>query len=229
MSAMVRAASVALALIAGACAGAAQPAPTVAPTPTAVASPTAASSASTGGPWTFSVDASSKTTIRVREVLAETRAPGDAVLTVTGMKGSFTLNTDGTFSASSKITADLATISSDSGIRDRFVRDTTLDVRRFPTAEFVPARAMGLALPLPASGDLTFRIEGKMTVHGTTKDVTFAVKAARTGTRLTATATAEPAWTFADFGLSIPRVSSVLSVEDEIRLEIALVATETRG
>lgn len=224
MSAMVRAASVALALIAAACGSSAQPAPSATPTP--AASPTVAASPSTGGPWTFSVDASSKTTIRVREVLASTRAPGDAVLTVTGMRGSFTLNTDGTFSPTSKLTADLATVSSDSGLRDRYVRDTTLDVRRFPTAEFVPARTTGLTLPLAASGDLAFRIEGKMTVHGTAKDVTFAVKATRSGTRLVAAATADPAWTFADFGLAIPRVSSVLSVEDEIRLEIALVATE---
>ena len=86
---------------------------------------------------------------------------------------------------------------------------------------------IGLTLPLPVSGDLTFTLAGKLTVHGVTKDVTFAVVAKRDGARLTATATADPAWTFADFGMTVPRVASVLSIEDSIRVEITLVAIET--
>jgi hypothetical protein len=31
----------------------------------------------------------------------------------------------------------------------------------------------------------------------------------------------------ADFGMTVPRVASVLSFDDDIRVEIALVATET--
>jgi polyisoprenoid-binding protein YceI len=74
---------------------------------------------------------------------------------------------------------------------------------------------------------MKFTLAGKMTVHGVTKDVTFAVTAKRDGARLTATATADPAWKFADFGMTVPRVASVLSIEDDIRVEISLVATET--
>ena len=193
--------------------------------PTPSAPPTGTVSAN--GPWTFTVDQSSKTTVRVREVLAQIRAPGDAVLTATGMKGAFTLNVDGSFATGSKITADLTTLRSDQSQRDGFIKDNTLETRRFPTAEFVPERLSGATLPLPASGDLALTIAGKMTVHGKTKDVTFAVTAKRDGPKLTATATAAPAWKFADFGMTVPRVASVLSIEDDIRVEIALVATET--
>ena len=228
---MVRAASFVVAFVLAACGGAAQ----IAPTPTTaltLATPTPtgkpASSASATGPWAFSVDASSKTTVRVREVLAQIRAPGDAVLTATGMKGSFALAADGSFAPSSKITADLTTLRSDQSQRDGFIKDNTLETRRFPTAEFVPTKTSGLALPL-AMGDSTFTLTGNMTIHGTTKEVTFDVKATRSGTRLTATATANPDWKFSDFGMSVPRAASVLSVEDHIRVEIALVATETRG
>jgi polyisoprenoid-binding protein YceI len=65
-----------------------------------------------------------------------------------------------------------------------------------------------------------------MTIHGTTKDVTFDVSAKRDGANLTATATANPAWKFADFGMRAPSVPfRVVSVVDEIRLAIEIVAT----
>lgn len=69
-------------------------------------------------------------------------------------------------------------------------------------------------------------LAGKVTAHGVAKEVTFAVSAKRDGTRLTATATNDPAWKFADFGMTVPRVASVLSIEDDIRIEVSLVATE---
>jgi polyisoprenoid-binding protein YceI len=225
---MVRAASVLLLLALSACGGAGAPAPSAASPVAATPTATPAGTASAAGPWTFSVDASSKTTVRVREVLAQVRAPGDAVLTATGMQGSFTLSGDGSFTSSSKITADLTTLKSDQTRRDDFIKENTLETRRFPTAEFVPTRAIGLSLPLPANGDLKFTLAGRMTVHGVTKDVTFAVSAKRDGAQLTATATAEPAWKFADFGMTVPRVAAVLSIEDDIRVEIALAATEGR-
>ena len=222
---MERAASVLIALALCACSLAAPTQPSAAVVTTTSATPAGTVSAS--GPWTFTVDSSSTTTVRVREVLAQIRAPGDAVLTAKGMKGSFTLNGDGTFAAGSKITTDLTTLRSDQGQRDSFIKDNTLETRRFPTAEFVPEKLTGATLPLPLSGDMKLTVAGKMTVHGKTKDVTFAVTAKRDGAKLTATARAEPSWKFADFGMSVPRVASVLSIEDDIRVEIALVAVET--
>ena len=219
---MGRAASFVLLVAFAACGGGA-----ASPTPasTGTAPPNATVSAS--GPWTFTVDSSSKATVRVREVLAQIRAPGDAVLAASGVKGTVTLNADGSFAPTSKITLDLSALRSDSNQRDGYVKDNVLEIRRFPTAELVPTKATGLALPLPLSGDIAFTLAGKMTVHGVTKDVTFAVKASRDGTKLTATATADPAWKFGDFGMTIPRVASVLSIEDDIRIEVALVANES--
>jgi len=221
---MVRAASALLVLALISC-GANTPAANTSASGASSHSP--AGTVSVAGPWTFTIDASSTTTVRVREILAQVRAPGDAVLTATGVKGSFTLNTDGSFTPASKITADLGSLRSDQSQRDGFIKDNTLETRRFPTAEFAPSKVTGLTLPLPVSGDLKFTISGKMTVHGVTKDVTFSVVAKRDGARLTATATADPAWTFGDFGMTVPRVASVLSIEDSIRVEITLVAIET--
>ena len=226
MSVTGRAASALVLLAAASCGGAA-----AAPSPTAIAaatpSPTVAATVSAAGPWTFTVDPSSKVTVRVREVLARVQLPGDAVLTATGVRGSFTLNADGTFAPSSKITADLTTLRSDQSQRDEFIKDNTVQTRRFPTAEFVPTKTSGLPLPLSLSGDLAFAMTGNMTVHGITKEVTFEVKATRSGAKLSATATAAPTWKFGDFGMTIPRVATVLSIQDEIRVDVTLVATET--
>jgi polyisoprenoid-binding protein YceI len=221
----VRSIAIAVALLA-ACGGAAAPEPTIAQS-TATATTTPAATVSSAGPWTFTVDSSSKATVRVREVLAQIRAPGDAVLSTSAVTGSFTLNADGTFAPTSKITVDLTTLRSDQSQRDQYIKDSTLQTRRFPTAEFVPTKATGAPLPLPANADMKFTLFGDITIHGVTKSVTFAITAARVGSKLTVTATAEPAWKFADFGMTVPRVASVLSIEDDIRLEVALVATET--
>ena len=55
------------------------------------------------------------------------------------------------------------------------------------TARARSLRVSGLALPLPLSGDFAFKLTGRMTVHGTEKEVSFDVKATRAGERLAAT------------------------------------------
>lgn len=210
-----------LSLFAVACGTAAAPAPatTVPATPTPTTTPTAS-----GSVWT--VGSASKATVSVREQLVGRDAPNDAVLVATGGTGSFELNADGTFTPASKITFDLTTLTSDSGNRDNFVKGTTINTRQFPNGELVPAKATGLALPLPASGTFTFTLTGKMTIRGVTKDVTFDVQAKRDGADLRVTATAVPSWKFGDFGMSVPVLPlRVVSVVDELRIVVDLVAT----
>ncbi len=220
------------ALVAFACGSpAAAPVSTTAvPTPTTA--PAIATIAATPTPepgaLTFQVQTGSKATVRVREQLASVPAPGDAVLETTEVKGSFGLRADGAFTADSKITVGLQALRSDSNQRDNFIKNDTLDTRRFPTADFVPTRTVGLPLPLPASGEWTFQVVGRMTIKGVEKEVTWDVKAKRDGTGVTASAKNTPAWKFADFGMQVPRVASVLSIVDEIRLELELVAREGR-
>lgn len=209
---------------------AAAPAPTPAPTPTiAPATATvAATPTAEPGALSFQVQTASKVTVRVREQLASIPAPSDAVLETTDLKGSFGLRPDGSFTADSKITAGLQALKSNSNQRDTFIKNDTLDTRRFPTADFVPTRTVGLPVPLPASGEWTFQLIGKLTIKGVEKEVTWDVKAKREGNGLTGLAKNAPAWKFGDFGIQVPRVSSVLSIVDEIRLELELVAREAR-
>ena len=217
---------IAVGMLAAACGGSATTSDASA-TPTASAiTTTATATAATASSAAWTVTDKSKATIRVREQLVGVSLPSDAVLTATGAKGSFTLNSDGTFASGSKITFDLTTLASDERDRDNFIKNDTLQVRQFPTAEFVPTKTNGLTLPLATSGTFTFTLTGNMTIKGKTHEVTFDVTAKREGTDLTATATANPSWKFGDFGMSAPSVPfRVLSVTDEIRAAIDIVAT----
>lgn len=242
---MIRTAAVLLAAIvaAAACGGAAQPAPaptstaapiltsapvpspTPRPTTTASASPSAAATTAAGAA-AFTVATGSKATVRVTEQLADRRDLSDAVLVSEKVSGELTLLPDGTFAPGSRIAVDLTALASDNRQRDNFVKQDTLQTRQFPEATFVPTRTEGLALPLAESGDLAFTLVGRMTVHGVTNEVAFDVKAKRTGADLTATATVTPALRFGTFGMQQPRVFTVLSIKDEIRLEVQLVAKQ---
>jgi polyisoprenoid-binding protein YceI len=221
-----------LGLLVVACGGSAAVS-TATPTATPTASPTATASAAataTTAATAWTVTDKTKATVRVREQLVGVSLPSDAVLTATGAKGAFDLNSDGTFSSGSKITIDMTTLSSDQRDRDNFIKQDTLGVRQFPTAEFVPTKVTGVTLPLPSSGTFTFTLTGNMTIRGATKEVTFDVTAKRDGGDLIATATANPSLKFGDFGMRAPSVPfRVVSVTDEIRLSIDLVATGPRG
>ena len=226
-----------IALIAAACGDAASV--TVAPTaaaPTVTSTPSTATqtaaipsaAAAIGSGWT--VSDKSKATVRVREQLASFNFPSDAVLVATGAKGNFQINDSGTFSPDSKITFDVNSLTSDASQRDGFVKMTVLNSRQFPTATFVPTKVTGLTLPLPASGTFAFTLSGRLTIHGVDKAVTFAVQAKRAGSDLTATATLDPTLKFGDFGMPLPAAPGrVLSVVDEIKLVIDLVATGPGG
>jgi polyisoprenoid-binding protein YceI len=221
-------------LLLSACGGSASLAsasPTATATPaasTATAPTTAAATAGTvsAATSTWTIGSASKAVVSVREQLVGVSLPSDAVLTATGGSGTFGLNADGTFSSNSKITFELATLTSDNRDRDNFVKQDTLNTRQFPKAEFVPTKTSGLALPVASTGTFTFTLTGNLTIHGKTKEVTFNVVAKRSGGDLTATATLAPTVKFGDFGMSAPSVPfRVVSVVDEIRIVVEITAT----
>lgn len=208
--------------VAAACGGADPSWPVTAPAPSA----SLAALAPGPGGIVLTVGAGSKAVVRVREQLVTLVSPSDAVLSADRVSGRVAMRRDGTFIAGSRITVILDDLRSDNAQRDRFIKQETLRTRTNPLAEFVPARATGLSLPLRADGEVAFKLTGAMTINGVTRDVAFDVTAARVGREIVVTAKNPQPWKFADFGLEIPRVLSVLSIVDEIRLEVQLVAMD---
>jgi polyisoprenoid-binding protein YceI len=215
-------AAAALAAAASACGGAD---PTWPVTAAATSAPLSTLAPGPGG-IVLTVMTGSKAVVRVREQLVTLVSPSDAVLTADSVSGRVAMRRDGTFVAGSRITVALDDLRSDSAQRDRYIKQQTLETRTYPLAEFTPSRATGLSLPLRADGEVAFKLTGSMAIHGVTRDVAFDVTAARVGREVVVTARNAAPWRFADFGLEIPRVLTVLSIVDEIRLEVQLVATD---
>lgn len=156
---------------------------------------------------------------RVREQLAGVDFPNDAIGKTNKVEGTIVLDPRGAVvKALSKITVDATSLVSDRDRRDNYIRRNTLAVAQFPTFTFVPTELKGLKYPLPASGNLTFQLVGELTVKDQTRPVTWEVTAKVSQGILTGQALTK--FTFADFALNKPRVASVLSVEDDIKLEL---------
>jgi polyisoprenoid-binding protein YceI len=191
---------------------------------TALASPTARSaSAQAAGPVRYTVAPErSEARYRIREQLAGVNFPNDAVGTTRAIEGGIAFDAQGRIVAGqSRFTVDLRTLTSDQPRRDGYVRRNTLETERYPTAVFVPTDVRGLSVPLPQSGTATFELTGDFTVRTVTRRTTWQATATFSGAEVDVRA--RTAFRFADLGLQIPRVASVLSVDDNIRLELDLV------
>jgi polyisoprenoid-binding protein YceI len=158
----------------------------------------------------------------VREQLAGLSFPNDAVGTTGAIEGSLALDARGrVLTSDSRFTIDLRTLRSDEARRDNYLRRNTLETDRYPHAVFVPTEVRGLPVPLPQSGTVSFDLVGDLTIRDATRRVSWEATATIQGQDLSVQA--RTAFRFADFALRIPRVASVLSVEDNIRLEIDLL------
>lgn len=171
------------------------------------------------------VPAQSTAVFRVREQLAGMDLPTDATGTTNAVSGQIVLLPNSTIvPESSRIWVDLRELRTDDPRRDSFIRQNTLQTAQYPLAEFQPLRAEGLPNPLPASGEHAFRLVGRLTIHGVQRDVTWEVRARRNGAQLTGRASTTVR--FGDFNMAPPRVPIVISVVDDIRLELDLSATQ---
>ena len=156
---------------------------------------------------------------RIREQLVGLDLPNDAVGETAGVTGVIAADAKGNIiAADSKFTVDVSALKSDKDRRDNFVRRRVLETEQYPTVTFVPKTARGISLPLPKSGKKTFELVGDMTVRGVTKPTVWKIDATFAPTGMTGAAATS--FTFADFGITQPKVPVVLSVDDTIKLEL---------
>ena len=205
------------------------PPPTAAPAvPTATAQPEptqAPESAETG--VMVSVSEGSVARYSVTEQLARLSSPIDAVGETGDVQGAIVFDADGNVDPDqSVITVAVAGLTSDEDRRDGYVRNNTLATSRFPSVELRVTAVEGLDWPFPDSGQTTFRLTGDMTVREVTSTVTWDVEAQSTSGAVTGQA--RTVITFDQFELSKPSLAFIVSVEDEIRLELDIIATIER-
>ena len=205
---------------------------TSAPTPTPSAASALPGAAATTAPVPaggvrFVAQGTSVATVRVEEHLAVNLVNTDAVLTTEGVTGVLTLKADGSFAPDSKIVVDMSRLHSDQALRDKWIQLFGIESNKFKESFFVPERATGLPSPLPQTGSWSFALDGTLTVHGVAKPVSWKATAKRSGRELTGSATVTVHW--ADFNVEKPQaaVFQVVSVSDDIRIELAFAAMQS--
>jgi polyisoprenoid-binding protein YceI len=188
----------------------------------ALGAPGAALAQDRAGAVRYGVVEGSEVRYRVREQLVGLSFPNDAVGATKAIEGAVVFDAQGRFlPGDSRVTVDLRTLRSDEARRDNYIRRNTLETDRFPTVTFAPTEALRLPVPLPRSGSVSFELLGDLTVKEVTRRLGWEATATFDGPKVTVRA--RTAFRFADFGLRVPRVSVVLSVEDDIKLEADLV------
>ena len=161
----------------------------------------------------FAVGEGSEATFTVREQLANLPLPNDAVMRTTGLSGEVRL--DG---GASEVSVDLQSMTSDSSQRDGYVR-----LRMFAnqTAAVV---TFGDLRPLPEGfldgAEVSTSATGELSINGATHTLPFTIEARDDGEMVYVVGRATFTW--ADIGMPPPSARIVVSVEDEVRVEVLL-------
>ena len=202
----------------------ATPAPAeVTPTPQSVAAPTQQAASSADGGVAVAIGEGTTARYIIGEQLANRDLPNDAIGETSNVSGSIVFDADGrVLPELSTLVVDVSTLTSDSIRRDNYLRGNSLETATYPEARFVVNDVAGLPWPLPNSGRATFTLAGDFTVRDVTRPVNWEVDA-EFGPRIVGQAVTD--FTFDDFEMSKPRLAFILSLNDEIRLELDFTAS----
>lgn len=122
-----------------------------------------------------------------------------------------------------EIQINARTLATDNNFRNRAIQNEILDTGAYELISFVPTAVNGLPASASVGEEISFTIDGELTIRDITESVTFSVTAtavSETQIRGTATATV-----LRDtYGLNIPEVPNVANVENEVDLIITFVA-----
>ncbi len=164
---------------------------------------------------TFVVTNESEATFTVGEQLTRLPLPNDAVMRTNALTGEVFL--DG---RPSTITMDIHQLESDQDLRDNWVRTRMFPVNR--TATFI----LDTAAPLPdgfSDGEASsFTISGTLEINGTSVPLEFEMEARDDGDVLFILGRTTFEWSDIDMG--VPSSRGTISVEDEVRVEVLLMA-----
>jgi polyisoprenoid-binding protein YceI len=191
------------------------------------AEPTSADGASGGGLAFTIVPEQSEATYLAGETLASVGLPSTAEGATQEIEGTIYLTEDGWEldpANQTKITVQLANLKTNQDRRDSRVRDA-LEVTQYPEATFVATRVSGVDTSISPEQEHTFQLTGLMTLHGVEKEVTWDVKATRDGEVMTALATITILYT--DFDITKPDIGGFVSVEDDVTLQMDIVAVRS--
>jgi polyisoprenoid-binding protein YceI len=185
------------------------------PSPSGTALAGTATSGAVAGSWT--AGAGSVVGYRVNEVLFGQNAT--AVGRTTSVTGHLVIA--GTTATAATFSVPMDTVHSDKTQRDSQFDGRIMDVSQYPTGTFALTDPIDLA-PLPAAGTVkSYTAHGKLTLHGTTRAVTFTLTAERKGTQVEVAGHIPVL--FSDYDITNPSFGGVVTTQDHGLLEFLLV------
>ena len=124
------------------------------------------------------------------------------------------------------IQVNARTLLTDNNFRNRAIQNEILETGAFEFITFTPTAVSGLPPSAEVGEEITFSIDGNLTIRDIAQPVTFAVTAtAVSESQVVGTATTTVAR--AEFDLRIPEVPSVANVDEEVALVIDFFAQAT--
>jgi polyisoprenoid-binding protein YceI len=176
---------------------------------------TAVASGPVAGTW--NAGSGSAAGYRVNEVLVGQSTT--AVGRTTSVTGHLTIA--GTTATAASFSVPMATVHSDKSQRDGEFDGRIMDVATYPTGTFTLASPIDLA-PLPAAGVIkSYTAHGKLTLHGTTRAVTFTLTAERKGANIEVAG--DIPVLFADYDIQNPSIGGFVTTQNHGLLEFLLV------
>jgi polyisoprenoid-binding protein YceI len=188
-------------------------------TSASAAASTGTSGSALAGTW--KVGSGSQVGYRVKEVLiGQNNLAVGRTSNITG-----TLTISGTKVTAGSFTVQMATIKSDESQRDVQFNGRIMDTAKYPTATLKLTSPIQLA-PVPATGTVkTYHATGALTLHGTTKTVSFALSAERTSGGLAVSGTIPVV--FAQYSIPNPSFGSFVTTANHGNLEFLVKFTQS--
>lgn len=171
-------------------------------------------------PIAILIDSSSKARYKIGEELVRLPLPITATGETGSVSGSIYLNESGKVSGQSNILVDVTGLKSDEDRRDRWVlrnsgigQEVLLEIQEISN----------LPWPLPVDGIATIEIIGDLTISDVSKSTQWITDLKFNGSEVTGLGSTVITWD--EFNLSKPTFPFIISLEDEITLEIEFVAS----
>jgi polyisoprenoid-binding protein YceI len=191
-------------------------APATTPTTAGGAAPTTAAPAGNALSGTWRPTTGSVLGYRVKEVLFG--QSNEAVGRTNDISGSMTIT--GSSVSEVDLTVNMKTVSSDRDQRDGQFQGRIMNTARYPTATFKLTQPLTLATIPTDSAVVEAKATGDLTLHGTTRSVTFDLKAQRDGANVKVNGTIPIV--FADYSIPNPSLGPA-TTEDRGVLEFLVV------
>ena len=139
------------------------------------------------------------------------------------VSGEITLDTSAPQNSSlGTITADISQFTSDSDRRDNAIRGRFLESAQYPNVTFDATSIEGLPETYQEGQEITFKVNGDLTIRDTTRPVSFDVKAKLNAGTLSGEAVTTIL--MSDFAFGPISIAGILNTEDQAKVTLTFVA-----